>query len=214
MRIIIWVAVLMLASTTAYAQLVKTIFQTFEIPDSTTLITFKIYEKDAVEVVPWAGNNIMTESNIKLYYASRGVFDHLLEKGRYNFEVLENGNEFTVKSVKERQMEIKLSSAGQEGQYGKDKSENVKVRVFIPDGFSQQSPTAWARPRKEVDEERIGAYRPRKKLAREGGTVSEELKDAIPEAPKDTVEEQIFLPLPDSTWRRQPGALDKPKKDQ
>lgn len=214
MRIIVWLAALMLAGNPARAQLVKTIYQTFEVPDSTTSVTFKIYEHDSCEVVPWAGNTIMTESNIKLYYASRGVFDHLLEKGRYNFEIAEDGEKLLLASVKERRLKVKLGSGEEEAYNNKEKNENVSVRIFIPDEFTESTPTTWARPRKEPDEERIGAYRPRKKLAREAGTVSEELKEAIPEMPKDTVVEEIPLPLPDSTWRRQQGLPGKPKNGQ
>lgn len=225
MRIIVWLAALMLASAPAAAQLVKTIHQTFEVPDSTVLISFEIYEKDLFEAVPWAGNTIMTESNIKLYYASRGVFDHFLEKGRYNFESRELGDTLTLAAVNERHLEIKLNTAKPDDKEeggtrakggdigGKKKSENVNIRIFIPDDFSQTSPTTWARPRKEQSEERIGAYRPRKKLNRESGAVSDELREAIPEQPADTVKEEYVLPLPDSTLQRYRDKQEKPKKD-
>ena len=96
---------------------------------------------------------------------------------------------------------------------GKKKSENVDIRIFIPDDFTQTSPTTWTRPRKEQSEERIGAYRPRKKLNRESGTVSDELREAIPEQPADTVKEEYVLPLPDSTLQRLRDKQKKPKKE-
>ena len=209
MRIIVWLAALMLAGAPATAQLVKTLHQTFEVPDSVTLISFNIYDKDVFEAVPWAGNTIMTQSNIKLYYASRGVFDHLLEKGRYNFESRELGDSLVLASVSERHLEVRLNTAteneaGQKGggSKGKKESEHVEIRIFVPDDFTQASPTTWARPRKEASEERIGAYRPRKKLNREAGIVSDELREAIPEQPVDTVKEEYVLPLPDSIIQR------------
>ncbi|MCO6488111.1 MAG: hypothetical protein J5I98_06810 [Phaeodactylibacter sp.] len=220
MKTILWLASLMLASAAARAQLVKTLFQTFELPDSATAIVLDIYEEDAYEVVPWAGNTVMTESNIKMYYASRGVFDHLLEKGRYNFNSREGGDSLILSSTPERQLKVKLNTGEEEaseqvprGRYNprgskQEKYEIVKIRIFIPDGFSAASANTWKRPRPERGEERIGAYRPRKKLARESGAVSDELREAVPEAPKDTVEEKIILPLPDSTWRRRPGVPD------
>ena len=211
MRIIFWLAVSMLAGTTTHAQLVKTLYQTFELPDSVATLSFDVYEKDSLVVVPWAGNTIMTESNIKLYYASRGVFDHLLEKGRYNFESRENGDKMVLASTSERRLEVKLTTAKGEGKGQKEQNEQVAVRVFIPDAFTQAAPDTWTRPFKERSEERTGAYHPRKKLNRESGEVSEELRDAIPEAPKDTVVETLLLPMPDSTWRRQSGLPEKPK---
>ncbi len=213
MRIIVFVAASLLAGAPARAQLVKTIYQTFEVPDSTTTVLFEIYENDHFEVVPWAGNTIMTESNVKLYYVSRGVFDYLLEQGRYNFEAIEDGEKLALSAVKERRLEVKLGNAEQKNSDGKKENENVTIRIFIPDEFSQSSPMSWSRPRKEHSEERIGAYRPRKKLNREAGAVSDELREAIPEIPKDTVEETILLPMPDSTWRREPGLPEKPKND-
>lgn len=214
MKITIGLATLLLACATAHAQLVKTLFQTFELPDSATLISFQVYQEDAFEVIPWAGNTVMTESNIKLYYASRAVFDHLLEKGRYNFESRENGDTVVLKAVNERLLKVKLNT-DEEAHAGKQKkNEVVSIRIFIPDGFTQASPTIWARPREEKSEERLGAYRPRKKLAREAGSVSDELKEAIPEIPQDTVQEQLILPNLDSIrQRQQQEAPGKPKND-
>lgn len=220
MRIIVLLAASLLAGAPAHAQLVKTIYQTFEVPDSTTTVFFEIYENDSLEVVPWAGNTIMTESNVKMYYVSRGVFDYLLEQGRYNFEAVEDGEKLALSSVKERRLQVKLGNGEPQGPESEKKSyeyekgkenEKVTIRIFIPDEFTRSSPVSWSRPREERSEERIGAYRPRKKLNREAGDVADELREAIPEIPKDTVEEKILLPMPDSTWRRQPGLQEKTK---
>lgn len=207
MRIIVFPALLLLSIPSTHAQLVKMLHQAFEVPDSATTLAFSIYENDKFEIVPWAGNTIMTESNIKLYYASRGVFDFFLEKGRYNFQAQEGGDTLVLAAQDTKRLAIK---SGDTQCY-----EEVAIRIFIPDDFSQISPGVWFRPRKEKSKERIGAFKPRKKLARESGTVSESLRDAVqPLAPPaDTLEAQPALMLPDSTWRRQPSGAGQPPKD-
>lgn len=207
MRILLWLAVLVLADTTAYTQLVKTLHQVFEVPDSATILSFSLYEKDKFEAVPWAGNTIMTESNIKLYYASRGVFDFFLDKGRYNFESREGGDTLVVAAQDIKRLGIKSGDA--------QCYEEVAIRIFIPDDFSQAGPALWARPRKEQSEERPGAYKPRKKLARESGSVSEELQETVQplELQKDTLETEPALILPDSSWQRRADAPLQQKQD-
>jgi len=207
MRILLWLAVLVLADTTAYTQLVKTLHQVFEVPDSATTLSFSLYEKDKFEAVPWAGNTIMTESNIKLYYASRGVFDFFLDKGRYNFESREGGDTLVVAAQDIKRQDIKSGNA--------QCYEEVAIRIFIPDDFSQAGPALWARPRKEQSEERPGAYKPRKKLARESGSVSEELQETVQplELQKDTLETEPALILPDSSWQRRADAPLQQKQD-
>lgn len=222
MKTILCLATLLLASVTTHAQLVKTLFQTFEVPDSATVLTFEVYEQDTFAVVPWAGNTIMTESNIKLYYVSRAVFDHLLEAGRYNFGSRESGDTLALATVEQRRLELKLKPGEEEGDKQREryavaqqqqKNEIVEGRIFIPDDFSPAGPGVWKRPRKEQSEERLGAYRPRKKLARESGEVSRELEEAIPDVPQDTVEEKLNLPPLDSIRKSREGRLGKPKKD-
>ena len=196
MRILACFILLALSTVAGQAQLVKTLHQVFEVPDNTTALSFITYEEDGLEVVPWAGNTIMVESNIKMYYASKAVFDFFLDKGRYNFEAAEEGD--TLQLVAQDVERLAIRSGDTQA------LEKINIRIFIPDEFSQAGPTFWTRPEKEEEEgEKVGAYQPRKKLARERAGVSDELKEAVaPEQPQaDSLLEKPAIPLPDSTGK-------------
>ncbi len=169
MRIFVLLATLLLGSMPGKAQLVKTLHQAYEVPDSISFLSFQLHEEDKFEVVPWAGNTIMTESKIKIYYASKAVFDFFLEKGRYNFNSQADADTLLLAAQDAKRLAIKSGNT--------ECFEEVAIRIFIPDSFAKVTETVWSRP---VEEEEEGSQETaRKPLARERADVSEALREAV-----------------------------------
>ncbi|MEQ8706189.1 MAG: hypothetical protein RIC19_19815 [Phaeodactylibacter sp.] len=165
---------LFLLSSPAQAQLKKTLHKVFEVPETANQLVLNIYEGDSYDVIPWAGNTIMAETNVEMYKASRGVFDFFLEEGRYDFITAPQGDSLIVSSKDLLRRVIKLEDV--------EALEKVHSRIYIPDYFVQQSPTFWERPEEQQDQQPK-----RKKLNREKMDVNEELKEAVkPAAPDST----------------------------
>lgn len=148
---------LLCAATSAQAQLKKTLHKVFEVPAVTQQLVFNIYEGDEYEVVPWAGNTILTETQIEMYNASKGVFDFFLKEGRYDFVSLEQSDSLILSSKDLLRHAIKIEDIQSE--------ERVVSRIFVPDTFQKQGDALWARPETEkpepkLDRERAKAERP------------------------------------------------------
>lgn len=102
----------------------RTVYQSFEI-DSATNIEFKLVGD--FELIKWAGNSILTETNIQIWKASPRILDFFIEQGRY--EIL---------SSKDIASPL-LSSRFLERQPIKTKEgecvEIIKLKIFVPDIF-------------------------------------------------------------------------------
>jgi len=168
MRIASLFLFLFLTATSLKAQLKKTLHKTFEVPEQTATLLLNVYEQDSYEVVPWAGNAIMAETNIKVYYTSKAVFDHLLEQGRYDFITEQRSDSliFTGKDMLRHIIKVEETES----------LEKVHTRIFVPDAFQQISPGRWEREVEEPEEE---GQSPSPVLEREKIKVSEELKKAV-----------------------------------
>ncbi|HMR44108.1 MAG TPA: hypothetical protein PKC40_09750 [Saprospiraceae bacterium] len=117
------------------AQLEKTIHQTFELNQPTS-ISLEI--KGDYELVSWSGDHILTETNIELYDATEGILQHYLKAGRY--EVLADTSVAT---------QFKLYSKDQERRVLRTKRgecfEVVKMKIFVPETFDTSNPTLLVR---------------------------------------------------------------------
>jgi hypothetical protein len=71
------------------AQIQRIMHQTFPAGDSTAVITMDIYGDFVVET--WPGNNILLETQVKLYNATVGILEHFLEAGRFELEAQREG---------------------------------------------------------------------------------------------------------------------------
>lgn len=197
-------ALVLLAGATARAQLKKTLHQTFEVPDSTAYLVFGLYAGDTYTIEPWAGNNIMTEAQVSVYSSTQPVFDHLVENGRYGFEAKEGRDTLSLSSTDLKRLAIRAA--------GMQAFEEVSVRIFIPDSFKKAGDYVYSRPKPEAPEVMVGKAPPvRKKLARESGEVSAELKENLQYAP-DTVELEVPLYPPVDTARTDVPVEKKRKK--
>jgi hypothetical protein len=178
MRIASLIIILAFSAGSLQAQLKKTLHKTFEVPEQTTTLLLNIYEDDSYEVVPWAGNAIMTETNIKVYYTSRAIFDFLLEQGRYEFITAQRGDSLLLSGQDMQRRIVKVEET--------ESLEKVHSRIFIPDAFQQVALGHWVR---EVEEPEEGEA-PRKTLEREKINVSDALKEAVKPATDTTRQEE------------------------
>ena len=160
-------------SNQAQAQLKKTLHKVFEVPETTNLLVFNIYESDSYDIIPWAGNTIMTETQVEMYQASRGVFDFFLEEGRYDFITAPQSDSLVISSKDLLRRVIKLEDV--------EAVEKVHSRIYIPDYFLQQSTTVWERPEAQQEQQPQ-----RKKLNREKMDVDEQLREAVQPEPADS----------------------------
>lgn len=159
-------AIALLFSVCAQAQLKKTLHKVFELPPEATKLVLNIYEGDEYEIVPWAGNTILTETDVAMRKASKGVFDFFVEEGRYDFDAQLRSDSLVLSSKDLLRRVIKIEDTAAE--------EKVRSRIFIPDVLEQQSPTLWTRPEAE---EWDGT--PRKRLNRERMEASDAVKEAV-----------------------------------
>jgi hypothetical protein len=126
MKKFITLCLLLLAfSIAATAQMERTVYQSFEIDSMETL------DLDLVgdyELVVWAGNSVLTETNVQIHHASPSILDYLIGNGRY--EIL---GDFQPKSAK-------FSTKNKERKPIKNSSrteclEVITLKVFVPDTF-------------------------------------------------------------------------------
>lgn len=169
-----WIIIgLLLLGNPAQAQLKKTLHKVFEVPETANLLVFNIYEGDSYDVIPWAGNTIMTETQVEMSKASRGVFDFFLEEGRYDFITAPQSDSLIISSKDLLRRVIKLEDV--------EAIEKVHSRIYIPDYFLQQSTTIWERPETQLEQQPQ-----RKKLNREKMDVDNQLREAVQPSPADS----------------------------
>ena len=113
----------------AQAQLKKTLHKVFEVPETANLLVFNIYEGDSYDVIPWAGNTIMTETQVEMSKASRGVFDFFLEEGRYDFITAPQSDSLIISSKDLLRRVIKLEDVEAEQQPQRKKLNREKMDV-------------------------------------------------------------------------------------
>ena len=63
------------------AQMERTMYQVFEI-DSAQTVQLEIAGE--YQILEWAGNSILVETNVQIWDASREILGHLIEDGRYD----------------------------------------------------------------------------------------------------------------------------------
>ena len=107
------------------AQLEKTIHQTFEIGDATTVILNLTGE---IEIQPWASNSVMTKTVVQLFDASPAILNHLVEKEkRYAIEAEVAETSISINSTVKERKPINTHQGAC--------PERVIIQVFLPDSF-------------------------------------------------------------------------------
>lgn len=136
MKTIIPVFFFLLLALPSFGQLRKVIHTTFDTEQAAT-IQFDFYSEDEYEVELWAGDNIMTETTIKLYEGSAGILNHFTGAGRYEIESTLEGETLKMTSKDKERRPIKTK----EGEC----FEQVKHKIFLPDMFEKGSDDTWNR---------------------------------------------------------------------
>ncbi len=116
--------------------------------------SFEIEELDQIkldlvgeyEIVEWAGNSILIETNIELYSASRDIYNFFKEQGRYDVEADSSANLINLKSVDKVRKPIKTRKG--------ECFEIIRVRVLVPEDFNiiDQNTLVRAEPTKKEEE--------------------------------------------------------------
>lgn len=113
----------------ATAQMERTVYQSFEI-DSAETITLDIVGDYEINV--WAGNSILTETNIQIWKASPHLLDYFIEEGRYEIVAAKTPAAATLSSKNPTRRPIKTKTD--------ECTEIVTLKIFVPDNFRPVSP--------------------------------------------------------------------------
>ena len=109
------------------AQLEKTIHQTFVL-DGKSSIQLDLYGE--YTIVPWASNNVLVETNVKLFNSSSSIFKHFIEKDlRYQVDAdTTQAGTLVLTSHDKKRATLRTKS-------GAESTEVVETKVFVPDTF-------------------------------------------------------------------------------
>ncbi len=138
LRLLLSSALVLLVSG-LFAQFSKTVHHTFE-ADSAQTISIDIEGEVTVEA--WEGNTVLVETNIRLYNASKSLFEFMVEKqGRYEVLGNLNGNTLSLSS-KDSERRVVQTKNGQA-------NEEVYVTVRIPKKFIGEGSGPYVREAEE-----------------------------------------------------------------
>ena len=119
-----------------FGQLRKVIHTTFDVDEANSIL-FDLYDEYEVEL--WAGDNIMTETTIKLYEGSEGILKHFIENGRYEIEIKLEETALTLVSKYKDKKNKQIKK--QKGEC----FEQVNHKIFLPDTFEQGGENQYTR---------------------------------------------------------------------
>lgn len=113
----------------ADAQMERTMYQVFEV-DSAQLIKFEVAGE--YDVLAWAGNSILVETNVQIWDASREILSHLIKDGRYDLAVdsalVPNPKQVRIFTKNLERKPIKRLD-------GQKCLEIAVTKIFVPDTF-------------------------------------------------------------------------------
>lgn len=116
------------------AQLQRILHQSFEL-DSVNGIELDIYGDFVTR--SWAGNAVLTETQVKLYGATQGILDFAIEQGRYEIEAVSAGQTVVLASRDKVRPAISTSKG--------QSYEEILTTIYIPDQFEPASEGRWMR---------------------------------------------------------------------
>jgi hypothetical protein len=113
----------------ANGQMERTMYQVFEV-DSVKTVTFDLVGN--YEVYAWAGSNILVETNIQIWEASREILNFLIKDGRYDITqdtaaAIDKGV-MTIQTKNKERKPIKRRE-------GRECPEQATIKIFFPDTF-------------------------------------------------------------------------------
>ncbi len=129
MRKILIIAVAAVFSYTADAQMERTTYQTFEV-DSARVITLDIMGE--YEIKTWAGSNLLVETSIQIWDASKEILNFLISEGRYDLTTDSTADPhpkaIRIYTKNTTRKPVKRKDGGKS-------LEIVVTRLFIPDTY-------------------------------------------------------------------------------
>lgn len=127
MRILALTFILIFSYSIAQAQVKKILHQSFDLEKVDNV---KLDLAGDYEIIAWAGNAILVETNIELYSASRDIYNHFKKEGRYEIAVDSTSTQelIQLRSVDKERKPIRTSKG--------ECFEIIRVRVMIPEDFN------------------------------------------------------------------------------
>lgn len=145
MRFILITSSFLLFSLTSNAQLEKVLHQTFEIGQAEKI---ELDFAGEYQIELWAGNTVMTETQIQVFDASPAIFKHFIEKAkRYDVELNEE-NESIAQFYSHDKVRQEIKTKFGDGSC----EEIVVLRIFIPDNFEIVDQKSLVRKPKSTNE--------------------------------------------------------------
>lgn len=123
-RISLAAALLFFALQTSFGQMERTFYQSFEI-DSAQSISIKL--TGDFELNAWAGNTILTETNIQIWQASAPILDYFIKNGRFEIKMDKTPGDVLLRHLLPDRKPIKTSQG--------ECTEVVTLKIFVPDTF-------------------------------------------------------------------------------
>ena len=121
---------LLIFNNIAKAQMERTMYQVFEV-DSTQTVHLDVAGE--YEVLAWAGNSILVETNVQIWEASREILSHLIKDGRYDLTTdstnIPNPKEIRIFTKHLDRKPIKRLD-------GQKCLEIAVTKIFVPDTFA------------------------------------------------------------------------------
>jgi hypothetical protein len=135
MKILLTALFTFLAAAATFAQVEKTIHQTFDIGESKSIVLDLAGD---YSIHPWAGNTLMTETKVELYDASPAIMNHVYEKEqRYKIESDTLGGTIKLISFDKKREAIRTRSG--------TCTEIVHIKVFVPENFQSEGETTFVK---------------------------------------------------------------------
>lgn len=142
MRILFTFTLTLFTICCASAQLEKVLHQTFELGEAERI---NLDLKGEYKIELWAGNTVMTETQIRLTDASPAILKHFIEKAKRYDVVLENENStarFYSHDKERREIKSKYGLCYEE----------VNLRIFVPDSFEIINEKSLVKKARESDD--------------------------------------------------------------
>jgi hypothetical protein len=144
-RFFLTISTLIFSTFILQAQLEKVLHQTFEIGQADK-INLDFYGEYEIEL--WAGNTVMTETQIQLSDASPAILKHFIEVAKRYDVVLNNENESEANFYSHDKVRKEIKT-----KYGDGIAEEaVLMRIFVPDSFELIDQKSLVRKSKTTDE--------------------------------------------------------------
>ena len=119
------------------AQDPSTIFhRTFDLTEVNG-ISMSLHPNDSLRIEPWVGNQLLIETNVKLFNGRRNLMDHFLDKGRWALDTAQTGDQlqFTAHDL------VRNILTTQRGEV----VEEVIIVIYVPETFEARGSRNWAR---------------------------------------------------------------------